>query len=176
MADLPASTIYLLKRAELAVRGCVEMALMDVALTPSHLFVLVLVNSGEATSSAELARAMGVRPQSMTELIAPLEKRGLIVRQPDPANSRILRAALTAPGERLLAKTIEIAIRLERELLEKFGARDVRSFNRMLTELTTRAETHSFHPKLRRFTKAAAAKPEPAAPRKPSRRRATGRS
>jgi DNA-binding MarR family transcriptional regulator len=175
MASIPASTIYLLKRAELAVRGCVEMALVDVALTPSHLFVLVLIESGEATSSAELARAMGVLPQSMTELIAPLDKRGLIARQPDPANNRILRAALTASGEQLLAKTIDIAIRLERELLEDLGVRDIQSFNRILTELTMRAETHSFHPKLRRLTKVAAAKPERATPRKPSRRRAANR-
>jgi DNA-binding MarR family transcriptional regulator len=175
MADLPASTIYLLKRAELAVRGCVEMALVDVGITPSHLFVLVLVKSGEATSSAELARAMGVLPQSMTELVAPLEKRGLMVRQPDPTNGRILRAALTPSGEELLAKTVEIAIRLERELLEDFGVRDIQSFNRILTELTQRAETHSFHPKLRRLTKVAVAKPERPMPRKPSRRRAANR-
>jgi hypothetical protein len=36
MADTPNSTIYLLKRAELAVRGCVEMALGAVDLTPSQ--------------------------------------------------------------------------------------------------------------------------------------------
>jgi DNA-binding MarR family transcriptional regulator len=84
MAEQPVSTVYLLKRAELAVRGCVEVALSAVDLTPSQYFILVLVKSGDASSSAELARAMGVLPQSMTELIAPLEKQGAIVRQPDP--------------------------------------------------------------------------------------------
>jgi hypothetical protein len=57
MPELPTSPVYLLKRAELAVRGCVEKALSEVALTPSQYFVLFLVETGEATSSAELARA-----------------------------------------------------------------------------------------------------------------------
>jgi hypothetical protein len=39
------------------VRGCVEKALGEVALTPSQYFVLFLVETGEATSAAELARA-----------------------------------------------------------------------------------------------------------------------
>ena len=87
MADKPTSTVYLLKRAELAVRGCVEMALSEASLTPSQYFILFLVSTGEATSSAELSRAMGVLPQSMTELIGPLEARGAIARRPDPSNT-----------------------------------------------------------------------------------------
>ena len=83
MADTPISTIYLLKRAELSVRGCVEVALGAVDLTPSQYFILFLVKCGEATSSAELARSMGALPQSMSELIAPLEKTDAIVRRPD---------------------------------------------------------------------------------------------
>ena len=155
MADFPVSTVYLLKRAELAVRGCVEVALGAVELTPSQYFILFLVKCGEATSSAELARSMGVLPQSMTELIAPLEKKGAIVRKPDPANNRILRIEVTAAGERLFAKGTEVAIRIEKELLEGFDARELKAVNRFFGELTEKAESHSFHPKLRRLTKAA---------------------
>jgi DNA-binding MarR family transcriptional regulator len=173
MAELPVSTVYRLKRAELAVRGCVELALGAVDLTPSQYFILYLVKCGEATSSAELARSMGVLPQSMTELIAPLEKKGAIVRKPDPANNRILRIEMTAAGERLFAKGTEVAIRIERELLEGFDARELAAVNRFFGELTTKAESHSFHPKLRRLTKAAAkTKTVRAAVKRPIRRRA----
>ena len=150
------STVYLLKRAELAVRGCVEVALGAVGLTPSQYFSLFLVKSGEATSSAELARSMGVLPQSMIELIAPLEKSGAIVRRPDPANNRILRIEVTAAGEKLFAKGTEAAIRIERELLLDFDTRELAAVNRFLGALTASAEGHSFHPKLRRLSKVAA--------------------
>jgi len=173
MAELPVSTIYLLKRAELAVRGCVEVALAAAELTPSQYFILFLVKCGDATSSAELARAMGVLPQSMTELIAPLERRGAIVRKPDPANNRILRIEMTAAGDRLFAKGTEIAIRIERELLEGFDARKLGAVNRFFADLTAKAESHSLHPKLRRLTKATAkAKIAHAAAKRPGRRRA----
>jgi len=173
MAQFPQSTVYLLKRAELAVRGCVEVALGGVDLTPSQYFILLLVKSEEASSSAELARAMGVLPQSMTELIAPLEKKGAIVRRPDPDNNRILRIELTAAGDRLFAKATEVALRLEQELLEGFDERDLVLLNRMFVELTAKAEAHSYHPKLRRLGKVAAkSKPARPARKTPVRRRA----
>lgn len=149
MSDLPASPVYLLKRAELAVRGCVEQALSEVPLTPSQYFVLFLVKTGEATSSAELARATGVLPQSMTELIALLEKRGAIVRRPDKTNNRIRRIELTAAGNTLFEKATEIAIRLERELFAGFERREVNELNRLFGALIAKAEHHSYHPKLR---------------------------
>jgi len=150
----PISTVYLLKRAELAVRGCVDVALGAVDLTPSQYFILFLVKCGEATSSAELARAMGVLPQSMTELIAPLKKKGAIVRRPDRVNKRILRIDVTPAGERLFAKGTQAAMQIEKELLEDFDARDLAAANRFLSALTAKSEAHSFHPKLRKLTKA----------------------
>ena len=45
MAKLQVSSVYLLKRAELAVRGCVEVGFGGVDLTPSQYFILFLVKS-----------------------------------------------------------------------------------------------------------------------------------
>jgi DNA-binding MarR family transcriptional regulator len=176
MAEFPVSTVYLLKRAELAVRGCCEIAFAEADLTPSQYFILFLVKLGQASSSAELARAMGVLPQSMTELIAPLEQKGAITRRPDSANNRILRIELTAEGERIFAKGTEIGIRLERELLEDFDERELARMNRAFEELIARAEAHSYHPKLRRLAKAERKVDVPAAARRaPAKRRAASR-
>jgi len=176
MPELPTSPVYLLKRAELAVRGCVEKALGEVALTPGQYFVLFLVVTGEATSSAELARATGVLPQSMTELIALLGKRGLITRTPDGANSRILRIEVTTAGRKLFEKATEVAIRVERELFEDFASREVDELNGLFARLIASAERHSYHPKLRSLPKAAANAQPARLPRKPpARRRAAAR-
>jgi len=176
MSGLPTSPVYLLKRAELAVRGCVESALGEVAVTPSQYFVLFLVKTGEATSSAELARATGVLPQSMTELIALLEKRGLIARTPDSGNNRILRIGLTPAGSKLYEKATELAIRLERELFESFEPGEVDELNTLFARLIASAEQHSHHPKLRRLGRIEA-KPSPARTAAPTtaRRRTAGR-
>jgi DNA-binding MarR family transcriptional regulator len=147
---LSSSSIYLLKRAELAVRSCVESALKEVDLTPSQLFILILVKFGVATSSAELSREMGVLPQSMIELIAPLEHTRAIERRPDPANNRILRIVLTPTGERLFARGAEVGARLERELFGWLGKQERLLLQAKLADLTVRAESHVDHAKLRR--------------------------
>jgi len=170
----PVSTVYLLKQTELAVRSCVEVALAEVDVTPSQYFILFLVKFGQATSAAELARATGVLPQSMTELISPLEKTRAIVRRPDSNNNRILRIELTSAGERLFTKATEIAIQLERELLEGFDVRALERLNDALFELKAKAEAHSYHPRIRRLSKPVAKTPAARAPRKSARARRAG--
>lgn len=159
----PNSAIYRLKRAELAVRGCVEVAFRAADVTPNQYFILLLVSSGEATSSAELARAMGVLPQSMTELLAPLEARGALVRRPDAANARVLRAELTPAGKSLFDHATRAGLEIERELMKTFDNDELDALNGLLTRLTTVAENHEFHPKLRRL--ATGRRPRAEAPR-----------
>ena len=57
----------------------------------------------DGLSQADLARAVGVRPQSMTALVAGLTTRALVVRRADPGRGRHSRLALTDAGRALLA-------------------------------------------------------------------------
>ncbi len=64
-------------------------------LTPSQASVLLrLENDGAATVSS-LARAEGMRPQSMSTIVAPLHKSGLISGAPDPSDGRQTLMSLT---------------------------------------------------------------------------------
>ncbi len=51
-----------------------------------------------AATTAELARAEGVKPQSMGTTVAALEELGLIVRSPHPTDGRQMILSLTAKG------------------------------------------------------------------------------
>jgi hypothetical protein len=61
MHESPAGTIYVLKRAELAVRSCVD-ALAEFALTPTQFLLLYRLRDVHEVSAAALARELGVRP------------------------------------------------------------------------------------------------------------------
>lgn len=50
-------------------------------------------------SGAQLARWAMVTPQTMNQILAGLERDGLVRREPDPEHGRILRTHLTARGE-----------------------------------------------------------------------------
>ena len=56
-----------------------------------------LAQDGPATT-ADLARAEAVRPQSMGATIAALEERGLVERKPHPTDGRQMKIVLTAKG------------------------------------------------------------------------------
>lgn len=88
-------------------------------VTAPHLSALsVLVFGGERTLG-ELAAAEGVRPPSMTRFVQNLERDGLVEREVDPADRRVVRVRATAAGERLLQegrsrRVVDLAARLER--------------------------------------------------------------
>lgn len=71
----------------------------ELSLTESAVLARLL-EDGPATT-AELARAESMRPQSMGAAIAALEERGLVARWPHPTDGRQQHIELTADGAAL---------------------------------------------------------------------------
>ena len=146
MTPSSVGTVYILKRAELAVRGCVEVALAEFALTPTQFLTLTRLKNADELSSAALAREIGVRPQSILEVIGPLERRGLIERQASPAHRRTLHIHLTTSGRKLLQQALRVASKLEAELLSALSSRELAILQKALVKLWERAAKHEMHP------------------------------
>lgn len=68
----------------------------DLSLTESAVMAR-LAKDGPATT-ADLARAEGMKPQSMGTTIAALEAMGMVVRQPHPSDGRQMNIELTPEG------------------------------------------------------------------------------
>lgn len=79
-------------------------------LTWSQKAVMVRLDAEGPTTVAELARAEGVKPQSMSATVAALEGLGIVERNPHPTDGRQMNVALTAKGSHL-RKTSRIASR-----------------------------------------------------------------
>ncbi|MFT8243789.1 MarR family winged helix-turn-helix transcriptional regulator [Roseomonas sp. BN140053] len=123
-------TMYLLRQAQLASYARLEAALAGFGLTPTQYTALSLSDrpgeggeeraegqAGSGPSSAELARRLGVTAQAMNEMIAALERKGLIRRREAAENRRILRISLTAEGTALLARCDAVVDGVEQEFL-----------------------------------------------------------
>ena len=139
-------TVYLLKRAELAVRSCIEVALAQFDLTPAQFLLMVRLRDRSKLSAAALARDIGVRPQSIIGLTGPLERHGLLEREPSVAHRRILHIRLTASGRKLLAEASAVAGQLEEEPLSGLSAAQLSQLQESLTLLRESAESHVLHP------------------------------
>lgn len=116
-----ARTIYLIKRAEVASRALLETELKDLDLTPSQYATLSMLALHPETSSSDLARRVLVTPQSMSEMIMALSRKGLIKRQESDGNRRVLDISLSAAGRALLEKAEARVDALEATLFAGLG-------------------------------------------------------
>ncbi|MFF3177633.1 MarR family winged helix-turn-helix transcriptional regulator [Streptomyces sp. NPDC057900] len=66
--------------------------------------VLTRLSASPGITASELAKAEGVRHQSVTATLASLTALGLVERRPDPADGRRLLVALTEAGHRRVAE------------------------------------------------------------------------
>lgn len=67
----------------------------DGDLTATQIAVLLRLERDGPTTASNLARAEGIRAQSMSTALAPLETGGLIVGAPDPTDGRRTIVSLT---------------------------------------------------------------------------------
>lgn len=125
-------TMYMLNQANQAVRSQLEAALRDLQMTGIQYTILTIVDQHEGISSAELSRRFFVTAQTMNEIINGLEQRGLIARKEDPANKRILRMKLTAPGRKLLKKCEDVADQIEESAFDWIDATEYETLRQSL--------------------------------------------
>ena len=90
VVDLMQSIGVLLRRAR-AASGSNELSWTEAYVMGR------LAKDGPATT-AELARAEGMKPQSMGTTIAALEEMGMVERKPHPSDGRQVNIGLTAKG------------------------------------------------------------------------------
>src|ERR1700722_9032128 len=100
----------LLRQIQSATRRATEVALRDSELTPAQANLLMELAYGQPRSNADLARLHSVTPQSMAEILASLERRGLISRSAKPDGGRAMPAELTKEGHSQLL-SVHLAVR-----------------------------------------------------------------
>lgn len=100
----------------------------------------VIVYAGPITLGA-LAAAEQVRPPTMTRLIASMESGGLIRREADPLDGRVVRITPTPRGRRLLEEGRDRRIAAVAAELKALGAADLRAVERALDAIEKVAGT-----------------------------------
>lgn len=108
---------YLVKRLEMVERARMEEVLRPLGVTLHQYTALSILERREGLSSAQLARRHFVTPQAMNQMVASMERDGLIERRPDAANRKILRAWLTEHGQRVLRSCHSLVDDLEDRML-----------------------------------------------------------
>jgi DNA-binding MarR family transcriptional regulator len=113
---------YALKRAQAALRGMMDTALAGHALTTAQYAALAALEADPGLSNAELARRSFVTPQTMIQVLALLERDGLVERS--PGRGRVLETRLTAEGAARVAAAHATVEGIEARMLAGLDADD----------------------------------------------------
>jgi len=119
-----ASLVYIVGRVDHGIRREMRARLAAWSLSIREYTTLSVLNARPGLSNAQLARRALVTPQSMIEILAKLEDRGLVKRRVDPSHRLILRAELTAAGKGVLAKADPAIHAIQEEMLAALPIRD----------------------------------------------------
>ncbi|MDC8760724.1 MarR family winged helix-turn-helix transcriptional regulator [Janthinobacterium fluminis] len=90
---------------------------------------------GARLRRSELAERVALSPAGVTRMLQPLEKIGLVARQPDPHDARLGYAALTPAGRAMLPAATETAHMICQRALHTAPPEQLGAFAAMLGQL-----------------------------------------
>jgi DNA-binding MarR family transcriptional regulator len=118
------------------------------SVTPVQFSLLSLLSAQPGLDQAALAFAVGVDRATTANVVARLEKRGLLARRPGATDKRVKQVELTAAGHRLLARIDPHARRAHARTLETLCAADRAQFVTLLRQLVDAGNAYGRAPLL----------------------------
>ena len=122
----------------LAARGFARLSearLKPLGFGVGHLPVLVALQDGRASTQRDLARFAKIEQPPMAQMLARMERDGLIQQTPDPADGRSNRITLTKVARARLPDAIAVLLRGNREVLRDFTDEEAGLLVVLLTRL-----------------------------------------
>ncbi len=126
---------FRLRRVQLAVMGDAIAILAPVGLRPAQFSILVLIDANPEVPQSKLSAALSIRRPNFVAMLDELESRGLTRRCVSSGDRRINTLALTAKGQRLLHRAIEVHENFESRLNERLSGDERAEFARLLAKL-----------------------------------------
>jgi DNA-binding MarR family transcriptional regulator len=140
MSKAPFTTVINLLRAQALIQerfsgelGSVHGLALNEALLLMHLEKAPL----RRLTRVDLAKRLHASPSTVTRMAAPMEKTGLVVRQPDPRDARLAYVALTEAGLTLVGDVRKTLERRSADLFrDRWSDSEIASLAKMLGRLT----------------------------------------
>lgn len=104
-------------------------------LTPSQYYLLTALSSEPGLGVGEMAAAAGCASPTATRMLDGLERDGVVVRQPSPADRRRTIVSLTPRGRRLLAQQRRSHELKKQQLYEQLAPAERRHTEQLLRRL-----------------------------------------
>ena len=124
-------------RVSRAHHRAAEHALCALGLHAGQEMVLLHLWEQEGLTQTQLAMLLEVEPASITLMLQKMERAGLVTRQQDAHDARIMRVFLTEAGRSLEAPVRHVWRQLETQTAHALDAAEQALLQRLLTQVTT---------------------------------------
>lgn len=115
--------VYVIGRVNQGIEREMRERLAPYELSVPDYTALSVLRARPGLSNAQLSRRSMITPQSMIQVLASLEERGLIERKAVPEHGRILRAELTRRGRRTLESAEPAILAMQEQILADVPSR-----------------------------------------------------
>lgn len=136
-ADVLSTPGHLISLAARAFERLSELRLKPIGFGVGYLPALVAIKENKAQSQRDLARFARVEQPSMAQMLARMERDGLILRTPDPNDGRSSRITLTKLAQAQLPAACAVLFEGNQEVTSDFTPDEVAQLIRLLTRLIT---------------------------------------
>ncbi|PBC21670.1 MULTISPECIES: MarR family transcriptional regulator [unclassified Mesorhizobium] len=134
---------YLLRQAAGAHRLRMDRALGDLGVTQPQFATLTMLAAYPGLSNADLARLALLTPQTLSVIVANLERAGSLVRKPHAVHGRIQHIDLSDSGRALLHACRQRVRAIESELTQGLSEAEERAVRRWLVGVAMAATAES---------------------------------
>jgi DNA-binding MarR family transcriptional regulator len=127
----------------LAARGFTRLSesrLKPLGFGIGQLPVLIALQDGVASTQRDLARFAKVEQPPMAQMLARMERDGLIERTPDPADGRCSCVVITKAAQKRMPEAITTLLQGNREAMAGFTSAEKRQLTDLLGRLITNLE------------------------------------
>lgn len=135
MLDVLSSPGHLISLAARGFARLSEARLKPLGFGVGHLPVLAALHDKPGQSQRDLAAFARIEQPSMAQMLARMERDGLIHRSPDPSDGRSSRITLTKAALTRLPEACDVLFHGNQEALEGFTEAEARKLVALLTRL-----------------------------------------
>lgn len=104
--------------------------------------IINLIATHKSLSSGEIARALGVRPPTITKSIARLQEQGFVERTTGHPDGRTVRVSLTKAGKKILMKVNKATRKAEKQTLSNLTRKQQKRLRKSLDIMAENLDRH----------------------------------
>jgi DNA-binding MarR family transcriptional regulator len=139
---------YNIKAAWHAIARMYNQQASKYDITMSMGFVLLNIHSDEGTPATKIAPLMGLEARSLTRLLKSMEEKGLIHREADASDKRLVRIVLTKEGKKKREGSKATVLRFNEAIRDQIDGQSLNTFFSVLQKINKIIEKNDIYDKI----------------------------